>query len=322
MKSLQIKAPGEVELLDLPIPEPGADEVRVKVVMCNTCPQWDLHLSAGEPMFVGSTLNYPYTPGQPGHEMTGIVDAVGAGVTDFSVGQRVAAWKDAGHNRPGCYAEYVVHDQDNLLVVPDDVAPERVCSLELAMCVSACAMILHDMNAVEGKLAAVNGLGPAGLIAAQLLKAEGAAKVVGLEPNEGRRQYALDRGVVDEAHDSFDPAVAEALPLRSRGGAFDLAIDCVGFPQAVRFLMDRVKKHFATFAVQRHDYVFAPSHQGLILIGYQGHSKSAARYALDQILAGRLDLELLISEKLPLERYLEGVELLKQQQAIKICYVP
>ncbi len=322
MRALQIMGPGRAEVVEVPQPEPGPREVRVKVTLCNTCPQWDLHLANGEPMFVGATLDYPYTVGQPGHEMTGVVDALGSEVPEFAIGQTVAAWRDQGHHRQGCYAEYVLVDADNLLPVPDGLAPEQVASLELAMCVSVCLEDLLPMNAIPGRRAAVNGLGPAGLVAAQLLRAEGAVSVIGFEPNAGRRELAVRHGIVDEAFDPAAPETAERIPLRGQGAAFDVAIDCCGLPGPVRWVMDRCGKHLALFAVQRHDYTFSPSHYTLILVGYGGHRKSAAEYALWQIANGRLDLRPLCSTQLPFERYLEGVDLLRSQSAVKIGYRP
>lgn len=322
MKALQVTAPGESRIVELPLPEPGPGQVRVRVIACNTCPQWDLHLAANEPMFVGHRFEYPYPPGQPGHEMVGEIEAVGEGVTLFTPGQRVAAWRDQGHRRAGCYAQAVIFEADNLLAVPADLEPAQIASLELAMCVSVSALELRSMDAIAGRRAVVNGLGPAGLIAAQLLRAEGADGVAGFETSAARREYALERGIVDAAYDPRDPAISEAAPLRRSVGAFEVAIDCVGFPEAVRFLMDRVTRHVALFAVQRHDYTYALGHAGLTLVGYRGHRKEAAEYALAQILAGRLDLRPLVSVELPLERYQEGVALLRRQEALKVCYRP
>ncbi len=322
MRCLQILEPGRAEVLDLPVPEPGPREVRVKVTCCNTCPQWDLHLAAGEPMFVGATLQYPYTPGQPGHEMTGVVDAVGAEVTAFRPGQHVVAWKDAGHQRAGCYAEYVLMAEEHLLAVPADVDPLRVASIELAMCVAVCVLDLRAMGAVAGRRAAVNGLGPAGLVAAQLLRAEGAVSVVGFEPSAARREFAVARGVVDAAYDPRDPATDQAVPRRRGPGGVEVLIECCGYPDAVRWAMDRTANHVALFAVQRHDYTYAPGHGGLILVGYRGHHRQAAEYALERVLANELDLALLVSAELPLTEYREGIDLLRRQEAIKICYRP
>ena len=161
MRALQIQAPGRAEVVDIAMPQPGPGEVRVRVSLVNTCPQWDLHLDAGEPMFVGQQIPYPYTSGQPGHEMVGVVDAIGEGVTAFRVGQRVAAWRDAGHHRQGCYAEYVSRLEANILPVPDPVG-SAIASLELAMCVAVSVLPLKRLGAIAGKRAAVNGLGPAG----------------------------------------------------------------------------------------------------------------------------------------------------------------
>ena len=118
MKALQVTAPQQFEILDLPIPEPGEGEVLMKVLAVTTCPQWDLHLRHNEPMFIGHQFSYPYPVGQPGHEAAGEIAAVGAGVTTLAVGDRVSAWRDPGHRAPGCYAQYVIHRAENVIKTP------------------------------------------------------------------------------------------------------------------------------------------------------------------------------------------------------------
>jgi D-arabinose 1-dehydrogenase-like Zn-dependent alcohol dehydrogenase len=195
MKALQIVDKEITELVRLPIPEPGPGQVLVKVRAVATCPQWDLHIYYGRPMFTHqSSVPFPYPPGQPGHEMTGTVAKLGEGCTQFEPGQSVSAWKDPGHNQPGCYAEYVVIEEKFLLAVPEELHYTQVASLELAMCVGASVMKLKRAAGIEGKLCAVNGLGPAGLIALQMLLAEGASAVVGIDPNPERRQLAQQLG--------------------------------------------------------------------------------------------------------------------------------
>ncbi|HMB91916.1 MAG TPA: alcohol dehydrogenase catalytic domain-containing protein, partial [Rhodothermales bacterium] len=129
MKVLQIVEPGQAEWRDVPTPEPEAGEVLVKVNGVTTCPHWDMHIMDGVPMMEGLPLPYPYYPGQPGHEVVGEVAAVGAGVTGFEPGQRVAVWRDGGPTRKGGYAQYVPILAQNLLIVPDDLAPEAIASL-------------------------------------------------------------------------------------------------------------------------------------------------------------------------------------------------
>jgi threonine dehydrogenase-like Zn-dependent dehydrogenase len=255
--------------------------------------------------------------------MTGVVEAVGESVTDFTPGDRVSAWRDQGHNRQGCYAQYVVHEQDSLLKVPPELDPPALAPLELAMCLSVSILDLKAMNAIEGRDYAVSGLGPAGLVALQLLKAEGATTVVGLDPNPSRCEYAVMVGA-DRAIDPTGEA-GQAIPERPFAGCFECAIDCVGYWDSVRYVMDHTREFVALFGVQREDYVFGAKQArgpGLKLCGYRGHYKEAAEYALAKIREGALDLSPLVTHKLPLEDYDHAVHLLKSQEAAKVCFLP
>lgn len=321
MKSLQVTGPGAAVVLDLPIPTPGPGEVLLHIAAVTTCPQWDLHLKHNEPMFVGHQFHYPYPPGQPGHEATGTIAAVGDGVTALRVGARVSTWTDPGHRRPGCYAEYVLLSAGDVIPVRPDLAAEATASVELAMCVSSSFIMLDEMNALRGKRIAVSGLGPAGLIAVQLARAEGAAEVIGLDFSETRRALAERIG----ATATYDPRGEQAakLPSRSQPGAFDTGIDCVGARASISFLTDRTVDVVTIFGVLREEVPFGPRHWvGLRLCGYPGPRARAASYAVAQIERGALDLRPLVTHTLPMSRYLEGVALLERQEAIKICFDP
>jgi len=322
MKILQVEAEKKFRLLDLPIPEPGPDEVLMRIDAVTACPQWDLHLRHNEPMFVGHRFHYPYTPGQPGHEATGEIAVVGEGVTELQVGDRVSAWRDPGHGGQGCYAQYVVHDAANVLKVPSHLPVEATASLELAMCVGATFLLLNEMNLVAGRRFAINGLGPAGLIAAQMALAEGATEVVGFDLCAERCAYAVSHCGLSAA---YDPRAADPklFPTRPKRCGLDCGVDCVGPKASVEWLMDHVEHAVALFGVQRDDYVFAPRHyRNLRLCGYPGHSRAAAEYALRLIETGTLNLAPLVTHRLPMSRYGEGIDLLETQQAIKVCFLP
>ncbi len=323
MKSLQVTAPGRLEILSLPTPTPGPGEVLLRVDAVTTCPQWDLHLRHDEAMFVGHRFHFPYTPGQPGHEATGRIAAVGEGVHGLSPGERVSAWRDPGHHRPGCYAQYVVLRAEDVIRVPDHLPEDATAPLELAMCVGASFLVLRQMNAVRGRQIGISGLGPAGLVAAQMARAEGAERILGFDLAEERCARAVALGLVDEGHDPRR-VPAGRLPVRGQGApALGTAIDCVGGRASVEFLMDRTTDVVALFGVQREEYTFAPRHYGgLRLCGYPGHGRQAAEYAVALLGQGLLDLGHLITHHLPLERYNEGVDLLERQQAVKICFHP
>ena len=320
MKILQVTAPREYELVDAPTPAPGPGEALVRIEGVTTCPQWDLHLRHNEPMFVGHQFSYPYMAGQPGHEATGVVEAVGEGVTQLRPGDRVSAWRDGGHHRPGCYAQYVVRPADQVIPVPEDLPPEAVASVELAMCVGTVFRMLREMQAVEGRRVGVAGLGPAGLVALQMARAEGAVTVVGFDLNAARRELALRLGAA-ACHDPTADLDAR-FPPRAGAPALDTSVDCVGAKASVEFLMDRTADAVALFGVQREDYTFSPRHYSLRLCGYKGHSRESAQYAVELIRRGALDLASLVTHRLPLERYGEGIDLLEAQQAVKVMFLP
>lgn len=321
MKQLVVTAPDEYEVREVPVPEPGPGQVRMRVDAVTTCPQWDLHLRHNEPMFVGHQFHYPYTPGQPGHEASGVVDAVGPAVSGLPVGTRISAWRDQGQDRAGCYAQFVILEAENAIRVPETLSAEATAPLELAMCVGATVLRLRQMGLLGAVRAGVTGLGPAGLVAAQMLRAEGATEVIGFDTSPARRAHALACGL-SAALDPVD-AEAEGLPARPAWPALDIGIDCVGAKRSVEFLMDHTRQAVALFGVQREDYTFAVRHYGLLaLIGYPGHHRQAAEYAVDLLESGKLDLTCLITHRLPLERYGEGVDLLERQEAVKVCFLP
>ena len=318
MKTLLITAPDKYEIIEVPTPQPGYGEVLLRVEAVTTCPQWDLHLRHNEPMFVGHQFHYPYTPGQPGHEATGTIEALGESVLELQIGERVSAWRDAGHNVPGCYAQFVVRKAEDLMRVPSHLLFEATAPLELAMCVGAQFLQLRDMGLIAGRRCAVMGLGPAGLIALQMMKAEGAREVIGFDLSPKRRDLALQLGA-DSASDPYDSKDGFSLQTQAK---IECAIDCVGAKRTVEWLMDRTEQTVALFGVQRDNYTFAPRHYSLKLIGYPGQSRIAAEYAVGLMGTGHLDLAPLVTHQLPLEDYGHGIDLLEKQDAIKVCFRP
>jgi threonine dehydrogenase-like Zn-dependent dehydrogenase len=100
------------------------------------------------------------------------------------------------------------------------------------------------------------------------------------------------------------------------------AIDCVGAKESVEFLLDRTEDVVALFGVQREDYTYGPRHNRIRLCGYKGHCRESAEYAVALVRDGALDLVPLVTHRLPLARYAEGVSLLEARAAVKVCFLP
>ena len=320
MKGLQIFGAADARVVEADIPEPTADQVLVRVTEVNTCPHWDMHIYRAKPMFASAgPVPYPYTLGQPGHEMVGVVEKVGPDVEGLAPGDRVASWKDQGHDRQGCYAQYVIQDAYHLLPVPDHLEDRQVASLELAMCIASTILDLKEAKAIAGQVIGISGLGSAGLIAAQMCQAEGAAEVVGFDFSTARMELAKGVGAVDRAIDPRSEA-GKSFPARQKPGSLDVSIDCVGGWPSMGYLMAHTNRIAAIFGVQREDYPYF--HGTLKLFGYPGHFRASAEYAMALIAAGKIDLTPMVTHRLPLTEYDKAVKLLEAQEAMKVCFLP
>lgn len=302
------------------MPVPAQEEVLVKILGIATCPQWDLHMMEGRPMFPGTSLNYPLVPGHPGHEAMGEVIAVGSGVRAFSVGMHVAAWRDPGNRRMGCYAQYAALPCEDLIEIERSLQAEEIASLELAMCVQGSFDRLQKSAGIGGKKLAIGGLGPSGLVAVQLARAGGAKKVIGLDPLPERRRLAVDLG----ADEAWDPLEYHWPAGRTHPDAFDCSLDTTGLPVSIEALMGSTRECVAIFGVLREDVRFGPEQWwgGFALLGYGTHTRAAAVESYRLILEGKLKLAPLISGRLPFTQYAEGVERLRRKVAVKILFDP
>ena len=320
MNLLQIIEPGRAAWREAPMPEPRAGEVVLKVSAVSTCPHWDLHILDGEPMFADRPLDYPYVPGEPGHEAVGEIVARGERVTGLEAGQRVATWRDPGGRRQGCYAEFVAVEADQVLPVPTHLSDADLAPLELAMCVQVSFDQLEARGGVVGKRVGIGGLGPAGLIAVQMAKAYGAREVVALDLLEDRRQLGAALGA-----DVVLPPNPDLFPAGREGElACDVGLDTTGLAVAIEFLIQRTNETVAIFGVLREHVGFGPEHWwgGFALMGYGEHNRGAAERALELVIDGRLRLAPLVTHTLPFTRYAEGVELLRRKEAIKVLFTP
>jgi len=230
MRVAQISKPGgNFELVERDIPSPAAGQVRIKVQACGICHSDSLVKEGHWP-----GLQFPRVPG---HEVVGIVDAVGAGVTQFKTGERVGAGWHGGHcgqcdpcrngdffgcsvalqitgiSFDGGYAEYMVAPALAFAHVPDDLSPVEAAPLMCAGITTYNA--LRNSPARAGDLVAILGLGGLGHLGVQYAVKMG-FKTVGIARGADKEPLARKLG----AHHYIDSqAQNPATELQKLGGA-------------------------------------------------------------------------------------------------------
>lgn len=181
MKAAQISKPrGDFEIVEREIPEPGAGQVRIKVRACGVCHS-DVLVKEG--LWPG--IQYPRVPG---HEVAGVVDEVGAGVTKWKKGQRVGVGWHGGHDNTcrecrrgdfrncrnvkvsgfsydGGYQQYMVAPVEALVPIPDGLTDVEAAPLLDAGITTYNA--LRNSGAMPGDLVAVQGIGGLGHLGVQ-----------------------------------------------------------------------------------------------------------------------------------------------------------
>lgn len=199
---------------DVPVPDPDAGEVRVRVEVAGVNPA-DAFLVTGRPWVarIGSGLRRP-TNRVPGRVLTGVVDAVGSGVKRFAPGDAVFGQWDAG-----AYAEYAVGAADRVALRPEGLGPEAAVALPLAGVTALQG--LRDAGGLEaGDRVLVNGAaGGIGTIAVQLATAAGA------EVTAVCAADAVDLVRAIGAHHVIDYTTQD---LAAGPGGYDLVFDLVG----------------------------------------------------------------------------------------------
>ena len=176
MKALAAAALGRIDSLavrDIPQPEPGPGQVRVRMA-CSAVNPADFKVLEGQ--FVGRLLHGRPTPMVPGYDVAGVVDALGAGVTDLRVGDRVFGHQQyASSTVHGAFAEATVLHADALAVLPDNV--DFASAAAAATAGTTTLQALRDKGRLRAGqrvlvIGAAGGLGTLGVAIAARLGAE------------------------------------------------------------------------------------------------------------------------------------------------------
>ena len=262
MKAWVLGDPGELTYVDKPVPTPGRAEVLVRidaVAICATDLEIIYH---GPPALIegGKPHNRNFTPG---HEYMGTVVALGEGVDEYAIGERVTVEIHAGcgqckrcrqgmytscHNygmnygdvnkghrangftTDGGFCEYQVNSINTLVKIPDDMSDEEA---TLVVTAGTAMYGLTELGGlVAGESVAVLGPGPIGLLGVAVAKSLGAQPVILTGTRDNRLQTGRELGA-DHVINVRNEDAVEAVQRIVGGKGVDYVLECSGAPGAI-----------------------------------------------------------------------------------------
>jgi 2-desacetyl-2-hydroxyethyl bacteriochlorophyllide A dehydrogenase len=329
VKAAVISSPGQVGVETVDDPTPGPGQVVIDVSACGLCGT-DLHILQGE--FA------PTLPIVPGHEFAGEVVALGSGVRDLEVGDRVAVdpslychechycrigrgnmcerWNAIGVTVPGGAAEYTTAPAANCVKLPEHVRTEDAALIEPLSCAVRGYDILRSTLASN---VLIYGSGTMGLMMLELAKRTGAATVDMVDINEDRLTTARALGCSN--------AVTTADEIE-RPRRWDVVIDATGNAHAIQDALGRVGKGGTYLQFGVADYATRATidpyriyNEEITITGSMAVLHSYER-AAELFAGGVLDPEVFISDRLPLADYAEALRQFQAGKGRKIQVLP
>jgi D-arabinitol dehydrogenase (NADP+) len=336
VKAAYYQARRELSIREAPDPEPGPNEVLVRVAACGICGT-DQHIYEGE--------FFPSYPLIGGHELAGEVVALGPQKIETTLrpGDRVAVdpslfcgtcffcqraqgnhclnWNAIGVTRDGGFADYVVAPTAN-------VYPVGNMDYEVAAFIEPISCVVYGLQRLRlplGANALIYGAGPIGLLMLQLVRHGGASTiaVVDLKGEKLAVARTLGASEVVLGGPSADRALTEISPL-----GFDAVIDCTGVPSVVEHMFTHVRKNgkLLFFGVNPPDARISISPYDVYSQDLEIYGSFALRYTFHDAVAllesGAVDVKPLLSDRFPIERFPEALELAASGEAFKVQIQP
>ena len=340
MKALYHRAAGRenASVTMIPYPKCGDNDVVIKVMSCSICKWADIsHDTVGG----GGTLGkYPVVTG---HEFAGIVEEVGKDVTDFKAGDHVTAdnaipcghcsyckngkyllcenFGSLGHNINGGYAQYLVIRQDNVVKLPNDLPFDQACIAEPV----ACAIEAIDRANIQlGENVVVNGMGPHGIILAQLAHHTGAQHALAVGLVESRLKILEGLGCETVLADRNDTSIMEERIKEVCPDGIDVIIETSGAWNSVKSLMKLLRKggriiQYGSFhrQIEMEDPAGFFNDLHFKNQSYLGVSCQVNNFprAVEYMATGKVDVSMLVSHTFDLDDYFKALDLNKTDKS-------
>jgi len=340
-------APGDVRLEDMPEPSPGPNDIKLRVRANSICgtdakiykhghhrldpPRVIGHEIAGEIVEVGPEAAGGWSVG----DRVQVIAAVPCGDCDYCRRgwQTVCPTQKAiGYHWDGGLAKYMIVPEEVLKVDGLNPIAEHVSFAEASVAEPfACALNAQELAGVgEGDVVAVVGAGPIGCIHVRLARARGASRVFLIELSRERLDLSAERVQPDEAICSAEVDPVETVLALTEGRGVDVVITAagVGKVQEDALRMAALRGRISLFGGLPKDkptITFDSNvvhYRELTVVGANGSSPAQNRRALEYIASGDVPVADLITDRMPLERFVDGVEAVMGGHAIKVTIEP
>jgi len=353
MKAWVLGDPDELKLIDKDVPIPGRAEALVRIDAVAICAT-DLEIiTYGTPAMYqgGPPFNKDFTPG---HEYMGTIVALGPGVDEFEIGDRVTVEihagcgqckrcragmytschnyglnygdRDKGHRANGFttnggFTEYAVNNINTMIKVPDAMS-----DAEATLVVTAGTSMygLTELGGlVAGESVVVIGPGPIGLLAVAVAKSLGASPVVLVGTRENRNKIGLELGADFVIDARTEDALARVKELTGKGA--DYVVDCAGTEatvnQAVHMTNRGGKVCLAAFPKKPVEFDLGYlAVNNIYLYGIRGEGKSATHRAMAFMAEKRFDATKVHTHTFPMDDLPEALRYARERidDAIKV----
>jgi 2-desacetyl-2-hydroxyethyl bacteriochlorophyllide A dehydrogenase len=314
MKAIVNTAPNHLEFQQLPLPQPGPGQVRIRTAACGICAT-DILMIAG--------WERTSFPAIPGHEWSGTVDAIGEGVDESLVGRRCVAENvlpsggEVGFEHPGGYSQYFISEAANLYPLPDDFCMTTAALIEpLAVSLRG----LKKLRLDDKSRALVIGDGPIGLLMVMLLQRAGIDQIIVVGGRDQRLVIAKESGASQVLNYHQIEGNLSARILQTAGKTFPLVVEASGSAAAMQASLTLTSVCgqilvLGDYGEARADFAWNHLlHRELEIIGSNA-SAGAWSDAVELTVEGELPLERLITHRLPAQRFAEGIELTRSRRA-------
>jgi (R,R)-butanediol dehydrogenase/meso-butanediol dehydrogenase/diacetyl reductase len=351
MKAARFHGRKDIRVENIPEPALRPGTVAIDVAWCGICGT-DLHEYLQGPLFIPAVghphpLSHEEQPVTMGHEFSGTITALGAGVEGLEIGENVVVepYFACGHCEPCVVGRYNLCVEmgfiglsggggglsEKIVVARRWVHPIGSIPLDQAALIEPLAVGHHAFvrsGAKAGDVAFVGGAGPIGLLLCAVLKAEGLTVIVS-ELSGARKSIAHSTGVADHVLDpSKEDVVARVRALTAGRGA-DVGFECSSVDAVLQDLLDGVRPGAVVVNVSIWSHPASVDMQKLVLkeidlrgtIAYVRDHPATIKLVQD----GKIDLAPFISGRIPLDRLVEdGFETLihHNDTAVKIIVHP